>query len=129
MSNETTGTTFLAIVEHGYQVWLWLDERVNSFPVAARRQLGHRILDACLDSLTATTEATYLSANDRIASLYLVNRKLTLLRILLRGARERKYLSVGQHEYLLPRVDQWGKQIGTWLRAERSKMAAKAAKA
>ncbi len=46
-----------AAVEAGYGCWIWLDARVGTFPVAARRQMGHRLLDAVLDALTATVEA------------------------------------------------------------------------
>ncbi|MBI4705673.1 MAG: four helix bundle protein [Deltaproteobacteria bacterium] len=114
-----------AVVELGYGAWLWLDERCAAFPAAARRQLGHRILDAALDALADTTEAAVLPRGQaREARLCAANRALTLLRILLRGARDRRYLSVGQHEHAMRLVDDWGRQVGGWLRAERRGRAA-----
>lgn len=108
-----------SVVEDAYQGWLWIDARVASFPVIARRQLGHRLLDAILDALTATSEAVYLPrGGERVACLRYVNRRLVLARILLRGARDRRYLGVDQHEHAMRLLDAWGRQIGGWLRAD-----------
>ncbi|HQP39722.1 MAG TPA: four helix bundle protein [Polyangiaceae bacterium] len=122
MHDDRPTATLPALVEHGYEVWLWIDARVAGFPVQARRMLGHRIVDAALDALTATTEAAYLPRGlARVARLDCANRSLTVLRILLRGARDRKHLSVEQHEHVMNLVDDWGRQIGGWLRAERGR--------
>jgi hypothetical protein len=111
-----------AAVEAGYACWMWLDARVGTFPVAARRQMGHRLLDAVLDALTATVEAAYLKPGGRrVGCLELANRRLALARLLLRGARERRYVSIAQHEHAIGLVDVWGRQLGGWLRAERAR--------
>lgn len=108
-----------AVVEQGYQAWLWLDALVARFPRAARRELGARIADAALDALTATTVASVSPRGPaREAQLRLANRSLTVLRILARGARERRYMSIAQHEHGMRLVDDWGRQLGGWLRAE-----------
>lgn len=110
------------MVDDAYQAWLWLDARVASFPVAARRQMGHRLLDAVLDALAATIEATYLPrGRARMERLGDANRRLAVARILLRGSRDRRYLSVDQHEHAMKLVDTWGRQLGGWLRAERER--------
>lgn len=78
------------------------------------------MIDAALDALTLTTEACYSPRGSaRVELLALVNRRLALLRILLRGARERRYLSLGQHEHAMRLIDTWGKQVGGWLKSER----------
>ena len=111
-----------AVVEQGYQAWLWIDARVAAFPTLARRQMGHRLLDATLDALVATTEAVYLPrGRPRVARLHDANRALAVARILLRGARERRYLSVDQHEHAIAFVDDWGRQVGGWLKSERER--------
>ena len=120
MGQEHSNASPPAIVESGYQAWLWVDARIAAYPVCARRQLGHRTLDAVLDALSATTEAAYLSRGPaRIGCLELANRRLTLTRILLRGARERRYLSISQHEHAIRLLEAWGRQLGGWLRKER----------
>jgi|GEM_PF-1236186 len=108
-----------SVIEDTYQAWLWLDERASGFPALARRQVGHRALDAILDALTAVTEAAYLPRGaPRARRLADANRSLTVLRILLRGARDRRYLSLGQHEHAMKLVDGIGRQVGGWLRSE-----------
>jgi hypothetical protein len=109
-----------AVVDEGFATWLWIDERVASFPVHARRSLGHRLVEAVLEALVATTEAAYRPRGEaRVRELERVNRALAVARILLRGARERRHLSIAQHEHAMACVDRWGRQIGGWLRAER----------
>ena len=111
-----------SVVEDAYQAWLWIDARVASFPVAARRQLGHRLLDAILAALTATTDAVYLPrGGERRECLRHVSRRLVLVRLLLRGSRDRRYLGVDQHEHAMRLIDTWGRQVGGWLRAEMTK--------
>lgn len=111
----------VTVVEDGYRIWLWLDERVAGFPVLARRSLGQRIVAAALDALVATIEASLVRrGSSRIERLNDANRALTLLRILLRGARDRKHLSVSQHEHVMREIDGWGRQLGGLLRSERT---------
>lgn len=125
-ASPATAVTAVTAVEHGYQAWLWLDARVTTYPALARRQLGHRTLDAVLDALTATTEATYCPPGPpRVRLIGLANRRLTLTRLLLRGARERRYLSIRQHEHAMRLLDDWGRQLGGWLRHERGRSSQK----
>jgi hypothetical protein len=121
MNDRTEGKSLPSLAEHAYATWLWLDERVATFPTDARRQMGHRILDATLDALAATVEATYARRPPtRAAKLELVSLRLTVLRILLRGARDRRWLSIAQHEHAMQLVDDWGRQVGGWLRSLRA---------
>ena len=109
------------VVEDAYQAWLWLDERVASFSAVARRHVGHRVLDVALDVISALTEAAYSPAGPaRVELLGFANRRLALLRILLRGARDRRHLSIRQHEHAMRLVDGVGRQVGGWLKRERS---------
>jgi hypothetical protein len=91
--SDTPSRTPPAVVEHGYQTWLWIDERVAGFPVAARRQLGHRIVDAALWALVATMSAAYARRGPtRLSLLHDAARELTVFRLLLRGARPAPHL-------------------------------------
>jgi hypothetical protein len=113
-----------AVVDDGYHAWLWIDARVARFPVLARRQMGHRLLDAVLDALVATTESAYLPrGRERVGRLHDANRALAVARILLRGARERAYLALDAHEHAMKLLDGWGRQVGGWIRAERAREA------
>lgn len=121
MNPHPEGKSLPSLAEHAYSTWLWIDERTSSFPTEARRRMGHRIADASLDALTATVETTYARRPaTRMAKLDLVSGRLTVLRILLRGARDRRWLSIAQHEHAMGLVDDWGRQVGGWLRSLRA---------
>jgi hypothetical protein len=122
MPNLPPATTPATAVEQGYQTFLWLDERISSFPQLARRLLGQRLASAALDGLVATTEAVYLRGSRRITRLEDTNRHLTVARILLRVCRDRRHLSIDQHEHALRLLEDWGCQIGGLLRAERERL-------
>jgi hypothetical protein len=116
---QARSATPASIVECGYQAWLSVDERVSGFPRDARRALGHRAVDALLDALVATIEAAYLpKGRERISRLEAANRRLSVARILLRGARDRRRLPVPQHDNAMRLLDDWGRQLGGWLRFE-----------
>jgi hypothetical protein len=118
MSDPDAGKPLPTIAEHAYATWLWIDERVAMFPTEARRQMGHRIIDAALDALSATVEAAYARRPPvRAARLEHASERLTVLRILLRGARDRRWISIAQHEHAMGLVDDWGRQVGGWLRS------------
>lgn len=122
MSHTLERKPLPTLVEHAYGTWLWLDARVAAFPAHARRHVGHRLLDGVLDALTALVEATYAPRGPRRhEALAFANRRLTLVRLLLRGARDRRWLSLAQHEHAMTLVDEWGRQLGGWLRAESSR--------
>lgn len=107
-----------AAVEHAYDTWLWLDARVTDFPAAARSNVGRRILDAAVDLLDAYLRATYAPkrSGEAAQALAQANHRLALLRLLLRGARERRYLSIEQHEHVAERLTELGRMTGAWLR-------------
>jgi hypothetical protein len=110
--------TLPVAVERAYDVWLWLDARVADFPTYARHSIGARILDAAIDLLDAYLCATYAPARSEEGGRALVraNQRLALLRLLLRGARERRYLSVAQHEHVAECLAELGRMTGAWLK-------------
>jgi hypothetical protein len=111
-----------AAVERTYDLWLWLDARVADFPVHARHGIGRRMLDTVLDLLAALLRAAYAPrGTDRLcAALDSANEHAALLRLLLRGARERRYLAVGQYEHAAERLVEIGKMAGAWRKRARA---------
>lgn len=105
-------------VERAYDLWLWLDARVTDFPVTARHSLGPRVLGAIVDVMDLLTRAAYTPRDSprRLEALLEASHRLALLRLLLRGCRERKYLSVSQHEHVVERVSELGRMLGGWIR-------------
>ena len=111
--------SFLPVaVERACDIRLWLDARVTDFPTSARHGIGHRILDSAIDLLDAFLRATYAPSRspEATAALTSANQRLALLRLLLRGARERRYLSIAQHKHAVERLAELGRMTGAWLR-------------
>jgi hypothetical protein len=105
-------------VDDAYTLWMYLDGRVHDFPTAARHGLGARLLDAALDLVDTLLQATYAprSSPTRRDALARANQRIAFLRILLRGARERHYLSVDQSEHATKLLLGLGGRVGAWLR-------------
>lgn len=106
------------VVERAYDLWLWVDARVVDFPAHARHSLGRRLRDAAIDLLALLLRATYAERESgrRRDALSEANEHIALLRLLLRGARERRYLSIDQHEHAAERVVEIGRRVGAWLK-------------
>ena len=88
-------------VDRCYTLWLWIDARVMDFPVTARHGVGALLVQTVIAALDGLVEASYSpsASADRLAALRRANHRVALLRLLVRGARERHYLSIPQYEY------------------------------
>jgi hypothetical protein len=106
-------------VDRAYALWLWLDGRLVDFPATARPLAARRTFDAATDVLDALLEATYAprASTRRRDALVRANQRLALLRLLLRGARDRRYLSISQHDHVIEQLGELGRMIGGWLRS------------
>ena len=69
-----------------------------------------------MDALTVATFAPRRSVS-RSDALAHANHRVALLRLVLRGARERR-LSIDQHTYAAEQLSSIGRMVGAWLRAE-----------
>ena len=105
-------------VDRCYGLWLWLDARVIDFPVSARHGVGAIIVQTVVAALDALVEASYAPSGgvDRVAALRRANHRVALLRLLVRGARERHYLSIPQYEHAAEQLATLGRMIAGWLR-------------
>lgn len=108
-------------VEHAQQLWVWLDARVVAMPAHARPGVGARVLGASLDILELLVQAAYESraSQERPRMLRDANRKIAFVRVMLRGVRERKYITPSQHAYVVEQLDTLGRMVGGWLSKER----------
>ncbi len=117
--------TLPVAVERAYDLWLWLDAHVARFTTHARHSLGQRILDDALALLDALVAATYApkASNTRREALDRARHRATMLTLLLRGARDLRHLSVGQHEHAMKTCAELGRMIAGWIRHERGSAA------
>lgn len=100
---------------HWYQTLDTILNRVEAFPRNARFTLAHRIADAAMDVMQGIVEAIY--RRERAPLLAEVNIKLEWLRVLLRIAHQRRYLSTAQYESLARDLETAGRMVGGWAKS------------
>ncbi len=109
-------------LEKMIQFVLWLIPAVEKFPQRQRFLLGDRIQTAGLDILEGLIEATY-SRGGRLRVLETVNIRLEKLRILFRIAMELRYLDLRRYEHAARSLDEIGRLVGGWMKAQRGQTA------
>ncbi len=103
-------------IEAHYQFLLWLIPAVDKFPRSPKFLLGDRIQAAALDVQEALIEATY--TRDRREQLARANLGLEKLRFFFRLAVEMHYLDKRRYEHAARSLDETGKLVGGWVKAD-----------
>jgi hypothetical protein len=102
-----------------YRFILWLIPTLERFPRTQRFLLGDRIETVALDVLERLIEATY--TRERGGLLREANTDIEKLRYLLRIAHALHYLDNRRYEHAARTLDEIGRLVGGWLRADRAK--------
>lgn len=97
-----------------YDYAKWLLERVEGFPKSQRFVIGQRISNLALDVLEALVEATY--ARKKAEALGRANRKIELVRWMVRMAKDRGLMGASQFQFSAERLDECGRMVGGWLK-------------
>ena len=108
----------MAAVEGCYQLVLWLVPVLDQLPRRQKFQLGDRLQTTALDVLDTLVEAAY--TRDRAVLLQRANLGLEKLRFWVRLAKDLQLMDFRQYEHAARLIDAVGRQVGGWLRAERS---------
>lgn len=116
MTDRILATSDLAL--RWEKVCVDLLERTERFPRTARYSVANRIDNLALDVLESLTSARFLKGSARMTSLRATNMSLERLRVLLRLAHLRGYLSVAQWVFVIEGIDHCGRMLGGWLRKE-----------
>ncbi|MBI05868.1 MAG: four helix bundle protein [Rhodospirillaceae bacterium] len=99
-----------------YRLLLWIIPTVEKFPRSQRFLLGDRIQGTALDILERLIEATYTKR--RLTLLGEANLGVEKLRILFRLAMDLKHLDKQRYEHAARELDQIGRLIGGWRKAQ-----------
>lgn len=102
-----------------YDFTKWLLDRIDGFPKNQRFIFGQRLADHALDILELLVEAAYSRRKSDL--LATANRKIEMLRWLLRLAQERNLLSGKQDEFSCRGVTECGRMVGGWWKQSCSK--------
>jgi hypothetical protein len=103
------------------QFLLWLVPTVEKFPRAQKFLLGDRIQTTALDVLEALIEATY--TRERRVHLARANLGLEKLRHFIRLAVELKHLDPRRYEHAVRSLDDIGRLVGAWAKANEKQQA------
>ena len=85
------------VLVNWYDWTRWVLDRVDAFPKNQRFVFGQRLADHTIDVLELLVEAAYSA--DKVALLTVANRRIELLRWLVRLAKERKLFTPKQYEF------------------------------
>ncbi len=105
-------------LEAAYRFVLWLIPTVEKFPRSHKFLLGDRIQSAALDVIDLLVAATY--TRRRRDTLTQANLGLARLRIHFRLAKDLKLVAPKSYEHAARSIDDIGKLVGGWLKADRS---------
>lgn len=105
-------------LEKTYRFLLWMIPAVEKFPKSQKLLLGDRMQTLALDVQESLIEATY--SKSPTAHLLTCNLRLEKLRFLFRLAMDLRYLDLARYEFAAKAIDEIGRLIGGWLRANRA---------
>ncbi len=103
----------LVIYQKTYDFMLWLHPVVNKFPKAQRFVLGQRIENAILDLIHHMIVAN--SVRDKTVALQQASVGLDELRILIRLAKDLRFVSIRQYELAAERMNEIGRLLYGWM--------------
>ena len=104
-----------------YDFTKWLLDRIDGFPKNQRFIFGQRLADHALDVMELLVEAAYRSRKAELLSA--ANRKLEMLRWLVRLTWDRNLLSGKQYEFCCRGLTEYGRMVGGWLKQATDKEA------
>jgi hypothetical protein len=105
-------------LEAMYRVLLWLIPTVEKFPRKQKFVLGDRIEATALDVLELLIGATYTKSRDKM--LNEANLGLERLRFFMRLSFELRLIDTRRYEHAARGLDDVGRLVGGWLKADRA---------
>jgi len=106
----------MTIFEKTYQLILWLYPQVQKFPKSQRFVLGQQVEQCSLDILRGVIRAN--ASRAKLPILIEISTDLDTLRILLRLCKDMKFISIRQYAFAQEQVNEVGKLLGGWIRAQ-----------
>ena len=96
----------------------WLLGATARWPKSHRHGLTTRVEGAAVDFVGAVVYANRARGRERASALAAADGHLDIVRILLRVASDLKYLSGRQFEFVARSLEEIGRLLGGWLRAD-----------
>ena len=109
----------VSAVQKVYDFMVWMFPHLAKFPKEHKFTLGESIKERTLNVLELAIDAQY--AAEKVDSLTKANRRIEVLRYLLRASYDLKCLSLKQHEQGLKLLYNAGVEVGGWLKQQQAK--------
>ena len=89
----------------------------EQFPTRVRYSFVQRIDNQALELLEQLTLARYATDQDEVLALPQADQALNRLKVLLRLAYTRQYISHKRYEYLVQKLEESGRMLGGWIKS------------
>lgn len=106
----------LSAITKAFDLIVWFVPIIGRFPRAHRFSLGERMERTLYDLLETLIRARY--RRERVPLLDEANVLLEVLRFQIRLAKELELLAVSRYEYLARHIDELGREVGGWRKAQ-----------
>jgi len=107
----------LIIYQKVYDLILYVFPIVNKFPKSQRFVLGQQIQNTMVDIAKLIVEAN--KSRNKTRLLFQLDVELEKLRLLLRLAKDMKFMGLKQYEITAGHLSEIGKLLGGWMKASR----------
>jgi len=107
----------LPIFEKTYEIILWLYPTINKFPKSQKFVLGQQIENTILEILKGIIEAN--QERNKLPCLKKISLELDKLRILIRLAKDLRFINVRQYAFVVEKINEVGKMLGGWMKIYR----------
>lgn len=111
-----------------YDYTKWVLDRVDGFPKNQRFVLGTRLADAVVKVLELLGEAAYAGRERKRELLEEANRKIEVVRWLVRLCMDRNLISNRQFLFSATALEECGRMVGGWARSLNSTNGAEGAR-
>lgn len=104
-----------------YQAAIQVFNKTKSFPKPLKPTLGRKIEEASLQCLLCVQRASVTKGQSRLKNLYLASDALDEMRTLLQFSKDMQALNVAGFSELTSLTKEIGKELGGFIRHERTK--------
>ena len=109
----------VSAVQKAYDFMLWMFPHVARYPKEHKFALGDSIRTSTLSVLELLIEAQY--SREKLKALERANRRIEVLRYLLRASHDLKCLSASQYEHGIKLLHNAGAEVGGWIKQQTRK--------
>jgi len=106
----------LEIYQRHYDLILYMYPIIKRMPKSERHVLSQHIRHSLLDIAKMIVEAN--KSRRKLPVLYRIDVELEKLRLLIRLAKDLKFISVRRYGIMAERIDEIGRMLGGWIKSQ-----------